>query len=75
MGSEERLAQALALAADVGTILVATADAEGRPHMAVAGKIIGLAHRRVAVSEWFCPGTVGNLDKNPLISLVVWNPG
>jgi hypothetical protein len=27
------------------------------------------------VSEWFCPGAVGNLDKNPLISVGVWDPG
>jgi hypothetical protein len=75
IGHGERLAQALALAANVRTILVATADAEGRPHMAVAGKILGLADGRVAVSEWFCPGTVANLEKNPRISLVVWDPG
>jgi hypothetical protein len=43
--------------------------------MAVAGKILGLADGRVAVSEWFCPGTVANLEKNPRISLVVWDPG
>jgi predicted pyridoxine 5'-phosphate oxidase superfamily flavin-nucleotide-binding protein len=79
MGGEtrhgERLARALALAAAVRTVLVATADGEGRPHVAVAGKIGGLPDGRVAVSEWFCPGTVANLEKNPWISLVVWDPG
>jgi predicted pyridoxine 5'-phosphate oxidase superfamily flavin-nucleotide-binding protein len=75
MGHEKRLTQALELAADVRTILVATADGEGRPHLAVAGKILGLADGRVAVFEWFCPGTVANLEKNPRISLVVWDPG
>jgi len=71
---QERLKQALALAETVKTVLVATADAEGRPHVAVAGKIEALPDGRVAVSEWFCPGTVSNLEKSPRISLVVWNP-
>jgi predicted pyridoxine 5'-phosphate oxidase superfamily flavin-nucleotide-binding protein len=69
---QERLKQVLALAAT--TVLVATADDEGRPHVAVAGKIEALADGRVAVSEWFCPGTVSNLRKNPRISVVVWDP-
>lgn len=71
----ERLKQALALAETVTTVLVATADGDGRPHLAVAGKIEALPEGRVAVSEWFCPGTVGNLEKNPRIALVVWDPG
>ena len=71
----ERLARALSLAASVRTVLVATADGEGRPHVAVAGKIGELPDGRVAVSEWFCPGTVANLEKNTWIALVVWDPG
>jgi len=71
---KERLKQALALAATGKTVLVATADADGFPHVAVAGKTHMLADGRVAVSEWFCPGTVSNLEKNPRISLVVWDP-
>jgi predicted pyridoxine 5'-phosphate oxidase superfamily flavin-nucleotide-binding protein len=70
----ERLKHALGLAETSKTVLVGTADGDGRPHLAVAGKIEALPDGRVAVSEWFCPGTVGNLEKNPRISLVVWNP-
>lgn len=70
---EERLKRALALAETVKTVLVATADGDGRPHVAIAGKTDALADGRVAVSEWFCPWTVANLGKNPRISLVVWN--
>jgi hypothetical protein len=69
----ERLEQALALAERVKTVLVATADGDGCPHLAVAGRIEALPDGRVAVSEWFCPGTVSNLDKNPRISLVLWD--
>ncbi|MGE5310631.1 MAG: hypothetical protein ACM3MN_02715 [Nitrospirota bacterium] len=61
----ERLKQALALAETVKTVLVATADSDGCPHVAAAGKIEALPDGRVAVSEWFCPGTVSNLEKNP----------
>jgi uncharacterized protein len=70
----KRLKQALALAETVKTLLVATADGDGRPHLAAAGKIEALPDGRVAVSEWFCPGTVSNLEKNPRISLVLWDP-
>jgi len=71
---QERLKQALALAETVKTVLVATAHADGRPHVAVAGKIDPLPDGRVTVSEWFCPGTVSNLERNPRISLVLWDP-
>jgi general stress protein 26 len=70
----ERLKQALALAATVKTVLVATAHTDGSPHVAVAGRIEALPRGRVAVSEWFCPGTVSNLERNPRISLVLWDP-
>jgi predicted pyridoxine 5'-phosphate oxidase superfamily flavin-nucleotide-binding protein len=68
-----RLEQPLRLAETSKTVLVATADGDGRPHLAVAGQIEALPDGRVAVSEWFCPGTVGNLKENPRISLVVWD--
>jgi predicted pyridoxine 5'-phosphate oxidase superfamily flavin-nucleotide-binding protein len=68
----ERLKQALTMAETVKTVLVATADGDGCPHVAVAGRIDSLPDGRVTVSEWFCPGTVSNLEKNPRISLVVW---
>jgi general stress protein 26 len=74
LNRQEQLKQALALAETVKTVLVATADGNGRPHLAVAGKIEALPDGRVAVSEWFCPGTVSNLEENPRISLVLWDP-
>jgi general stress protein 26 len=71
---QERLKQALALADRAQTVLVATADGSGRPHLVAAGKIEALPDGRVAVSEWFCLGTVSNLEKNPRVSLVLWDP-
>ena len=74
LSRQEQLKQALALAETAKTVLVATAGGDGRPHVAVAGKIDARPDGRIAVSEWFCPGTVSNLEKNPRISLVLWNP-
>jgi hypothetical protein len=41
---------------------------------AAAGKISALSEDRLAVSAWFCPGTLENLNQNRKISLVVWDP-
>ena len=29
--------------------------------------------RECAVSEWFCPGTLENLEQNRFVSLVIWD--
>jgi hypothetical protein len=56
-------------------LIVATADGEGLPHVAVAGQIAQVSEERLAVSAWFCPGTLKNLEQNRLVSLVIWDPG
>jgi hypothetical protein len=55
-------------------VLVATADSAGLPHVAVATGIVQVSEKRLAVSAWFCPGTLKNLEQNRLVSLVVWDP-
>jgi hypothetical protein len=68
----DRLGKIVGVAEEVGYVLVATADGEGMPHVTVAGKV-GLGEGgSVSVSEWFCPGTVANLQVNKRISIVVW---
>lgn len=67
------LKQAVELAQKLGHIFVATADAEGLPHVAAAATMNHVARTRVAVSSWFCPGTLSNLDQNRFVSLVVWD--
>jgi hypothetical protein len=52
---------------------VATADAQGLPHVAAAAAMTSIAENKVAVSAWFCPGTLANLDQNRLVSLIVWD--
>ena len=65
--------QAVKLAHKLGHIFVATADAKGMPHVAAAAAMSSIAENKVAVSAWFCPGTLVNLDQNRLVSLIVWD--
>ncbi len=69
----ETLKKAEQLAVKAGHILVATADSKGWPHIAAAGRLALTPEKRVAVTEWFCPGTMANLQENPRLSLVVWD--
>jgi len=52
---------------------LATASAEGLPHIACVGKIDLISPDSIAITEWFCPRTVRNLSKNPSLSLVLWD--
>lgn len=70
---EEAIQSAVELGEKVQNIFVATADAEGLPHVAAAGRISSASVGYVAVSAWFCPGTVMNLQKNSRVALVVWD--
>ena len=62
------------LATRVGHLFVATADANGWPHVAAAGSLALTPDNHVVVTRWFCPGTMTNLQANPRLSLVVWDP-
>jgi hypothetical protein len=68
----DKLEKAVRLAKDLGYVLIATADQQGMPHVAAAGKLEYAGGQNVAVKEWFCPGTVANLDVNKRISIVAW---
>lgn len=65
---------AVRLAQKLEHIFVATADSGGTPHVAAAGELSPVSGDRVAVSAWFCPGTLANLQNNKEIALVVWDP-
>ena len=65
--------QAVTLAHKLGHVFVATADTHGLPHVAAAAAMTTIAENTVAVSAWFCPGTLANLDQNRLVSLIVWD--
>ncbi len=70
--------QAIQWAVDLGQsrehIFMATSDKAGWPHVTAAGTIRRISDEKVAVSDWFCPGTVKNLEENRQVSLVVWDP-
>ncbi len=65
--------KAVSLADKVTAIFVATADAQGIPHLAAAGKVKLIEPNTIAVTEWFCPGTVANVQANKQISVVIWD--
>ena len=72
--TEEALVEAFGLADETGYVLVATADAEGRPHVSVAGRMERRSGLEVEVSAWFCPGTLENVTENAHVTLVAWDP-
>ena len=57
----------------IGFLFIATADQNGMPHIASAGRAELLPGDRFAVTEWFCPGTIANLRGNPHLSVVAWD--
>jgi hypothetical protein len=63
----------VALAGRIGHVLIGTADVQGLPHIAAAASLEQTDATHVAVTEWFCPGTIENLKANPLVSVVVWD--
>jgi hypothetical protein len=54
-------------------VFVATADADGMPHVAAAGALSQGGDQGVSITEWFCPGTVENVRDNPAVAVVVWD--
>ena len=73
MTRQETIHSAVALGQKLGHVFVATADSEGLPHVAAAGRIGLGSEGLLSVAAWFCPGTVINLRHNPKVSLVIWD--
>ena len=69
----EKLKEAIGLSQRTGFICIATADGKGMPHIATAGEMELTEEGCLAIREWFCPGTVVNLQTNKFISTVVWD--
>jgi len=66
--------RAVALAQRLQHVFVGTADRDGTPHIAAAARLEITGDSNLAVSSWFCPATVSNLQENRKVSVVVWNP-
>jgi hypothetical protein len=71
--NNELLKKAIAIANITGQVFIATADPAGTPHIACAGKAFIEKDNHLSVTEWFCPGTVANVQENKNISVVVWD--
>jgi len=69
----EKLEKAVDLSQRIGFVCVATADGRGMPHIATAGKMELADGGQLAITEWFCPGTMSNLLTNNFVSIVVWD--
>lgn len=67
------LQAAMDLAQSLKHVFVATTDEEGMPHVTAAAKVMLASENRVAVQEWFCPGTLQNVNVNPSIAIVIWD--
>jgi len=65
--------QAVDLGRKLRHVFVATADSSGLPHMAAASSIAAVSDRKISIAEWFCPGTLENLDQNRRVAVVVWD--
>ncbi len=68
-----KLAEAVEIATKAGYVVIATADPDGMPHITAAGRIELEGDRMVAITEWFCPGTVANLRENAGVAVVAWH--
>lgn len=56
-------------------VYVASADADGNPHLA-AGKHLTVSNGSLLVFEnWFCPVTLHNITRNTHVAVVVLTPG
>lgn len=69
----ETLEEVVTLGEAVGHVFVATASAGGVPHLASAGRLTSSGTEQVVVAEWFCPGTMANLQENDAIAVVAWD--
>jgi len=72
--NKDVIEKVLGMAGHLKHVYLATADEEGLPHVSVAGRLEVTPEGDLAVSEWFCPGTLSNAQANPRVSLVVWRP-
>jgi len=67
------LIEAVNIGTKAGYVLIATADLDGMPHVAAASRIEIESQSVVAITEWFGPGTIANLQKSSGVSVVAWD--
>ena len=65
--------QAINLAQKLDHVYIATAGIEGMPHITAAATLEQAPDEHVLITEWFCPGTVANLNQNRSVAIAVWD--
>jgi predicted pyridoxine 5'-phosphate oxidase superfamily flavin-nucleotide-binding protein len=54
-----------------GVATVASADADGRPHLAVGSGLKVLDDEHLMFENWFCPTTLRNVEQNRQVAVAV----
>jgi len=72
--SSKGIERAVALAETLPHAFVGTSNRDGTPHIAAAASLSITDDENLAVTSWFCPATVTNLQENRNITVVVWDP-
>jgi predicted pyridoxine 5'-phosphate oxidase superfamily flavin-nucleotide-binding protein len=57
-----------------GVATVASADAEGRPHLALGNSIKILDGEHLLFENWFCQTTLRNVERNRRVAIAVMAP-
>ena len=64
----KRFAEGIALA------MVASADASGKPHLALGSDIKVIDGQHLMLENWYCQTTLKNLEQNPCLAIAVMAP-
>lgn len=54
-----------------GVATVASADADGRPHLALGSGLTVLDDEHLLFENWFCPTTLKNVEQNRQVAVAV----
>lgn len=71
--NQKKLKKAIDLSQKTGFICIATSSSNGTPHIAAAGKVELTDKDHLAITEWFCPATLANLEHNKAVSIALWD--
>jgi uncharacterized protein len=58
----------------IGHAFVATADANGNPHLAAGRGVAVIEPDRLIFEAWFCMTTLRNLQENPQVAVAIADP-
>lgn len=68
------LIQAMEMAEKIGQVFLATADSRANPHLSIVQPVGVDDQGRWKLMAWFCRYALSNLQENPKVSVVIWDP-